>query len=272
MDRITVDVRKGEYLDPQTNLVCCKKCGEPRQTVKIVLGRKYTPRVLCKCEAHASEVTTKNIIAENRMFNSKHLASARFQSPLLNMNRREEDLGFNPDSLITIENYAADWENKYSHGSGLLFFGPIGSGKSFLAARLGNTLIDKGVTVLMIDCDGLDKRFFGIPLSEQSSLIESVNGFDLLILDNLDVALDNKHSTEYINLIVSTRWAANKPMIVTTNKTPPMMRALDFKQKRICEILLECCEPHMVDGENIRQVKAKELVRAAKKAKAPLEP
>ena len=42
--------------------------------------------------------------------------------------------------------------------------------------------------------------------------------------------------------------------------------------KRICEILLECCEPHKVDGENIRQVKAKELVRAAKKAKAPLEP
>ena len=46
------------------------------------------------------------------------------------------------------------------------------------------------------------------------------------------------------------------------------MRQLPGKQGRVCGLILERCEPLWVEGENIRQIKAKKLIAEAKKRKA----
>lgn len=261
---ITVD----SYKDPQTGLRICSVCGQPVESIKIVFGREYRPHVQCTCDQQMAASSTRKIAAMDSITKTQHLAAYKLQSPALAINRDDVDLGYNAEYMSAIKTYTANWESRYAAGTGLLYYGRSGTGKTFLAAHLGNELINKGVSVLMIDCCGLDKQFYSIPLGDQSGVIDSIDGYDLLIFDNIDASFDNKNAVAYLENIVDRRSKIKKPMIVTTTLTPKIMREYPGKQGRICALILEHCEPIWVKAENIRQLKAKKLTVEAKKRKS----
>lgn len=256
------------YKDPQTGLRICSVCGQPVETIKMVLGREYRPHIKCKCDQLMADSLAREVAARDSVTKAQHLAASKLQSRALEINRGEVDHGYNAEHMSRIKTYSANWDSQYAAGTGLLCFGRTGTGKTYLAARLGNELFDKGVPVLMIDCCGLDKQFFAIQLGDQSAVIESIDGYGLLILDNIDPALDNKNALAYLESIIDRRSKIKKPMVVTTTLTPKVMRELPGKQGRICALILEHCEPIWVKEENIRQIKAKKLVVEAKKRKS----
>ena len=258
------------YRGPQTGLRICGVCGQPVETIKIVLGREYRPHVRCRCDQLAADTLAREMATRDSMAKARYLAASKLQSGALEINRGEVDLGYNAEYMSRIKTYSANWEEENATGVGLLFFGRIGTGKTFLATHLGNELIDKGVPVLMIDCCGLDKQFYGIDLGDQSAVLESIDGYGLLILDYIDAAIDNKNAVDYLEHIVNRRGKIKKPMVVTTTLTPKVMRQLPGKQGRVCGLILERCEPLWVEGENIRQIKAKKLIAEAKKEKLKL--
>ena len=256
------------YRDPQTGLSICSVCGQPVETIKIVFGREFRPHVQCRCEQLMAAAAARELAARDSITRAQCLTANKLQSRMLDINRGEVDLGYNAEHMSTIKAYSANWESRYAAGTGLLYYGRNGTGKTFLAARLGNELIKKGVPVLMIDCCGLDKQLYSIPLGDQAGVIESIDGYGLLIFDNIDAALDNKNALAYLESIIDRRSKVKKPMVVTTTLTPKVMRELPGKQGRICALILEHCEPIWVKEENIRQIKAKKLVVEAKKRKS----
>ena len=50
-----VQLREDEYLEEESKLVYCGKCGTPRQKRLEVLGKIYEPRCRCACQQASYE-------------------------------------------------------------------------------------------------------------------------------------------------------------------------------------------------------------------------
>ena len=102
----------------------------------------------------------------------------------------------------------------------LVINGPHGSGKTHLAAAIGNRCIEKGQVVFFVHVpDLLDhlRAAFG-PTSEisYSDLFEQVKGTPLLILDDLGSHSATPWAQEKLRQIVNHRYNAELPTVITT--------------------------------------------------------
>lgn len=79
--------------------------------------------------------------------------------------------------------YAKHWEAMKRDNIGLLFWGAVGTGKSFLAGCIANALLEQEISVRMTNfaevLNALSSNF-----SEKNEYIKSLCRFPLLILDD----------------------------------------------------------------------------------------
>ena len=86
-----------------------------------------------------------------------------------------------------------NWKEALSNNVGLLLFGDVGTGKSFFAGCIANALLDQDVPVLMTSFPTILNRLTGVYPEERVNFINSLNDYDLLIIDDLGV----ERSTEF---------------------------------------------------------------------------
>ena len=60
----------------------------------------------------------------------------------------ENDNGENPQTA-TAHRYVEKWEREYAENLGCLFWGSVGTGKSYLAGCIANALMEKEIPVYM---------------------------------------------------------------------------------------------------------------------------
>ena len=84
--------------------------------------------------------------------------------------------------------------------------------------------------------------------------IDSLNEFDLLIIDDLAAERDTEFMAEQIMSIIDARYRAG---IVTTNLTAQELSgATDIRKQRVFSRLIEMCVPITVTGRDRRKAKA----------------
>ena len=180
MNQAREDERLGE-----DGLLHCIRCGTPRQKQLEVLGTQYLVRCLCSCQAEAAQKAE----------------AARRAVELRDRVARYRSLGITDDSLkhATFENdrygfpemqvakrYVDQWEQMRKSATGLLLWGPVGTGKTFLAACIANALLDRAVPVMMTSFGRILGGMPGVNTGEQNRYIDSFNSFDLLVIDDLE--------------------------------------------------------------------------------------
>lgn len=140
-------------------------------------------------------------------------------------------------------------------GKGLLFFGTVGTGKTFHAACIANALIDKGYPCLVTNFARLVNTLQGMYEGKQQ-YIDSLNKFDLLVLDDLAAERDTDYMNEIVQNIVDSRYRAGLPTIVTTNLTADELKnPADIRKARTYSRLLEMTFPVEVKGADRRKAK-----------------
>ena len=117
--------------------------------------------------------------------------------------------------------YQAAEEYSDSPAGWLVLAGPHGSGKTHLAAAIGNRCIERGHVVFFVHVpDLLDhlRSTFG-PTSETSysELLEQVKDTPLLILDGLGSHSATPWAEEKLRQIINQRHGAQLPTVVTTS-------------------------------------------------------
>jgi DNA replication protein DnaC len=111
---------------------------------------------------------------------------------------------------------------KKRRGEGLLFTGPVGSGKTFLACCIANALIQRGervyFTVVPDLLDQIRATYDGQnKAATEQSIIEMIQEVPLLILDDLGVHNYTDWTRNKIYSIINYRLNYQLPTIITTN-------------------------------------------------------
>lgn len=260
--------RDGDYM--QNGLLYCGTCHTPRQKkIRLPIGGKqeHTVWVLCQCEVKKQEQERAHQEYEEQMRRIDQMRAAsmmpgKFRTVTFgNYEVRKE----NARAFKISQKYVENFRQMEEKNQGLLFYGPVGTGKSHTAACIANALMEKEISVIMTSFVKIlqdiqtEKR-------DESSYLATLDAARLLIIDDLGAERDTDYALEKVYNVIDSRVRVNKPMILTTNlKVGEMMETQDIRYKRIYDRIFEVCYPVEVNGPSFRMRQAAERQEAMKR-------
>lgn len=246
-------------------LLHCAECGEAteRELVFPLLDgsggtEKRKVPVSCRCKREARENTERRLAFEE---------SKRQIDKLRNMSLMDEKLKGvtfasyekteeNAKALNLAQKYVDRFEEMYEKGQGLLFWGDVGTGKSYTAAAICNELLEKQVPVIMTSFIKLLKSMGNFE-REDEELIKRLNEAKLLVIDDLGAERGTDFALEKVYDIIDSRYRTGKPIILTTNLAlPEMQNCSDIRYNRIYDRIFEMCYPVRLTGLSWRKKEA----------------
>ena len=262
----------GDYTE--NGLLLCGKCHAPKQRRQLLPDKtgakseRLVP-VSCRCELEAMERDKAKL--ETQEFRAwMQTMSGRFRVP----DDTYQHFTFQMDDrrnakVSTIcRRYVEKWPEMEQNNMGILFYGSVGTGKSFYAAAIVNALLEQRIPATVTNFPRLLNILQGT--RERQACIDHLGSYRLLVLDDLGVERDSTYAAEQIFSVIDSRSRSGLPLIVTTNMTleeleqPPTMQFA-----RIYDRLLELCpirirltgESRRVDNAQRRTELARELLK-----------
>lgn len=233
-------------------ILYCHKCNTPKQVEVELMGRKLKPLCLCKCEAERREREDREREHTERI---TILRKDGFPDPDMQEWRFECDDRLNPKLSDLCRRYAKHFDEMRERGKGLLLFGGVGTGKTFIAACIANDLIDREIPCFVTNFSRLVNTMTGM-FDGKQEFLDSLNRYDLLVIDDLASERDTEYMNEIVMNIIDQRYRSGKPLIVTTNLSGEELKnPADIRKQRIYSRLFEMCVPFEVKGEDRRKIK-----------------
>ena len=250
IDKISdsVPVPDDEYMG-RDGLLHCKKCTQPVQTKIEIFGKEKIVRCICECRVKEKAADKEREKIQERMKNRR----VCFAETNMSNWTFENDDGKNPKMSEVMKNYVDNFPEFKKDGKGLLLYGPVGTGKTYLAACVANALIDKDYSVLMTNFASLTNQIQGM-FDGKQEYINSLNRYSLLIIDDLGTERKTDFMAEMVFNIIDSRYRSGLPMIITTNLTAEeLKKPQEVAYSRIYDRVLERCHPVKVDGNSRRR-------------------
>ena len=197
-------------------LMHCTVCKEPVEAFypkgSLLEMKKHHRQCACERQAYAEEAQyfkekeRRELVVRNKKicFEEKEMEGFTFQ----NVDR-------DSSAIRIAEEYVANWQKMKQNHMGYLFWGPVGTGKSYLAACIANALLEQEVTVKMTNFNTILNDLFAA--EDKTEYIRSLNGYELLIIDDLGVERNSEYALENIFSVIDWRYRSGKPLIITTN-------------------------------------------------------
>lgn len=264
IDKNTTNIQEeGDYIG-ENGLLFCGKCHTAKQVEINFNGIIKRPKCLCKCRKEKiaqEEAERKRVDAQIRIQKLKMEGitdEAYLKWTISNDDRKNLKLS---NAVIR---YCEKWDEIKANNTGIIFYGNVGTGKSFYAACIANELIEQGVPVLMTNVTLLISSMSKNFEERKTSILNQVANIPLLILDDIGVERDTAYGYEKLQEIIDTRYRSGKPLIVTTNLSQSeLQNPTDIRYKRVYDRLLEMCHLILVDGESRRRSKSFEKRKKA---------
>ena len=252
----------GDYV--KDGLLHCGKCNTPKQCFVEVFGAIRKPPCLCKCKVEEREREEEARRQREFADKVKRYRSIGFPESEMSKWTFAADDGSNPKMSTAMQNYVQHFDEFCAQGKGLLLFGSVGTGKTFLAACVANALIDKGVPCLVTNFARIANTVQGL-FEGRQEYYDSLNKFPLLVLDDLSAERKTEYMQEIVFNVIDARYRAKLPLIITTNLTrEELMHPADVTYQRIYSRLFEMTVPIEVTGKDKRQQKLKEDIAGIK--------
>ena len=160
--------------------------------------------------------------------------------------------------------YVEQWQTICAENLGLLLWGGVGTGKSFLAGCIANALMEQEVPVRMTNfariLNELNSSF-----SRRNVVVDRLCRYPLLIIDDFGMERGTEYALEQVYNIVDSRYRSQKPLIVTTNLPLNEIRhPQDTAHARIYDRILEMCVPISCIGASLRKENAQKKLESMK--------
>lgn len=257
-------VKPEDYIG-EDGLLHCGVCHMPKEQryERGIMGKTTHP-VMCRCRIEEYEKNQAEQRAREKARHIEELLRDGFLSRSMRDWTFERDNGQNAQMPVA-RKYVQNWEQMKEKNIGLLIWGDVGCGKSFLAGAIANALIDQEVRVKMTN--------FTAILNDLSSTFEGRNeylnrlcSYPLLIIDDFGMERGTEYGLEQVYSVIDGRYRSKKPLIVTTNLTLTELRsAADTAHKRIYDRVLDMCVPIFCKGESFRKHAAEDKLTEMKR-------
>lgn len=251
----------------------CGKCHTPKQAwMDLPLPGGRTDRRLvsaaCECSQRQQEVDAKKRATEQ--FNQwmkeqrdKYGISDGYSScTFAGDDRRDAALS------DACRRYAERWPSMEADNMGILFYGSVGTGKSYYACCIVNALLEKRIPAIVTNFPRLLNVLQGA--RERQAYIDHLQQFRLLVIDDLGVERDSSYAAETVYNVIDARARSGLPLICATNLTMDELKnPLSMQFARIYDRVLELCpitikmtgESRRAGNAEARRAKARELLK-----------
>ena len=246
----------------KNGLIICGKCNTPKQKIETLFEKEWIIPVACECKKEYLKQEEEKKAAEKARQRILNLRQKGIADEVCNDWTFQNDKGYNPKATQTAKRYVDKWAEVKEKNIGLLFYGDVGTGKSFIAYCIANALIDKGIPVLATNLPKLISKIQS-SYGDQTEIINQVERAELLLLDDLGVERNSDFALEKVFEIIDTRIKSGKPLIVTTNLSPNDFKTNELKFKRIFDRIIGVTVPVQITGESIRQKQNKDRTKIA---------
>ena len=248
------------------NLKICSKCGTPKQFIRISSdGESHVFNIRCECEereyqarkqaeARAEKELELKMKAEKLRNNG--IAVKQYHSYTL-----EADDKKTPEITAKIKDYIDNFAKCALTGEGLMLYGGVGTGKTFLAMCVANALIDKGYKVYATSLSQIARELRDFAKAE--SRFKALMDYKLIVLDDLGTESAMPSTMEIIYQVIDGWTSRNIPLVITTNLTPEIFEKAangsgSVDTARVSSRILEKCYPIRVNAIKRRDLKAKQ--------------
>lgn len=259
----TANIGEGDYLG-EDNLYYCGKCHTRKQTAVTLFGKNRVVPCICKCKAE--EIKAEEEAIRQREFFNKvmQMRRAGFPEDAMKEWTFANDDGSNPKLTKAMQNFVEHFQTFKEDGKGLLLFGSVGTGKTYLAACVANALIDKGIPCLVTNFARIANEVQG-KFDGRQQYYDNLNSFPLLVIDDLSAERKTEYMQEIVFNVIDSRYRAKLPIIITTNLTrEELQKPADLTNQRIFSRLFEMCTPIEVTGNDRRRKALREDIGKAK--------
>lgn len=244
----------GDYFDDE-GLIICGKCHE-KKTHKFIssAGQTYVVRCACKCLKEKSE--KEKALAKQKQDEKIIKAlkeKAFYEKNFLNYTFAKDNTP-NSNSSKIAKRYSEIFPKMLAEQKGLVLYGPVGAGKTFLAACIANAVMEQKYSCLFTTLFRLINKI-NSTFDKKQREIDLINKFSLLLLDDFDTERNTDYVNEAVYNIIETRYESRKPMIITTNlEKKKFVDCYDIKKQRIYSRIVETCFFIQVE-DNQRRIK-----------------
>ena len=252
----------------EDGLLYCGKCRTPKEAYfpadKIALfGRDRHP---AECDCQRTQRMEREAAEQQRKHRDKveELKRRGFTDPSMREWTFANDNGRNPQ-IKTAHSYVAKWEKMQAGNHGLLLWGSVGTGKSYLAGCIANALMEQEISVKMTNFAAV-LNDLAATFEDRNEYISNLCRYPLLIIDDFGMERGTEYGLEQVYNVIDSRYRSGKPLIVTTNLTLDDLRnPEDTAHSRIYDRLLSMCVPVRFTGDNFRQETAQRKMESMKK-------
>ena len=247
--------------------IYCKTCNcQVDGTPVEFSGRKRIFRKSCQCDEERKRIQEERERQEKIAEIKKRCFIERNQE---NYTFGNADESTDKELLKKVKKYVEQFEKMKEENIGLIIYGGVGTGKTYITCSIVNAIIEK----YLYECKVMN---FSQILNElqnggfnlnRNEYIDSLTRKTLLVIDDFGIERDTEYALEQIYNVINARYQKQKPTIITTN--------LDYKDlekevpynlmlSRIYSRIIEMGVPLKITGKDRRKEKRKLKIEQAK--------
>ena len=230
----------------EDGLLYCSVCHKARQyPIKIFDEERIVP-IDCDClkaETKAQREEFRRM--QNPLYREALDARTEAQKAITFANAEDAD----SKPMTAAKNFVKNFAQFREMGKGMLLYGPVGTGKTYIAHCIMNELLAQGIPCKMTNFAKIDSD-----LSQRQRTINHLNRFTLLVIDDLGAERNSEYTKECIYQMIDIRSASGRPTIFTTNLSiEQIKKPIDIAEQRIYDRVLEMAFPVEVAGDSRRR-------------------
>ena len=250
-------------------LLYCGQCNTRKEREIIWFdGKPKKVPVMCKCRAEEERLKKEQMQKEEE---KRSIQRAKVSSMMDDTFRTACFANYqirngNERHLKVAKKYCIEFSKMYERNQGLLFWGTVGTGKSYTAACIANYLLEANTSVVMTSFVRILQEMQGFDREREETFTNKLNSVKLLIIDDLGAERSTDYALEKVYGIIDNRYRAKKPLILTTNLTlRQMQEATDIRYARIYDRIFEMCYPMEFSGVSWRKREAAQRYEETRK-------
>lgn len=255
---------EGDY--EKDGILMCGKCHTPRRKYIDANGTSILVPIPCKCRKAADEAKQQEEKRQKEFESMKNLKKGslidnKFKNCTFATCKVVPD---NKKQVKLCKSYADRFEEMLEKNQGLLLYGNVGTGKSYLSACIANNIMERLHSVCATSTVKIMDMARNFKVKDELATLETkMMKADLLILDDIGAESESSYAKEIVYRVIDGRYRAKKPMVITTNLSlVQMQNCMDIDKARVYDRILEVCYPILFDGKSFRALEGKNRYEA----------